>query len=82
MLYKLSWCNVACLPPNSQLSLFRLLGNLLFLLKFLFIVYFWLHWVFVAVCWLSLVSTSGGYSLVAVHELITAVASLVAAPRL
>ena len=49
-------------------------------LMYLFI--FWLHWVFVAACGLSLVVASGGYSLVAVHGLIMAVASLVAEHRL
>ena len=41
-----------------------------------------LHWVFVAVCRLSLVVASGGYSLVAVHGLLIAVASLVSEHRL
>ena len=39
--------------------------------------YFWLRWVFVAACELSLVAVSEGYSLVAVHALLTEVASLV-----
>ena len=30
---------------------------------FIYLFYFWLHWVFVAGCRLSLVSQSGGYSL-------------------
>ena len=37
---------------------------------------FWLHWVFSAACGLSLVTVTRGYSLVAVHALLTAVASL------
>ena len=40
-------------------------------------VYFWFHWVFIAVCVLSLVAVSGGYSLVVVLRLLTAVTSLV-----
>ena len=46
--------------------------------KKIFIIYLRLHWVFVAVCRLSLIATSGGYSLVAGHGLLIAVASLVA----
>ena len=44
---------------------------------YLFIYLFWLCWVFVAVCRLSLVVGSGGYSLVVLHGLLMAVASLV-----
>ena len=43
---------------------------------------FWLCWVFVAACRLSLAATSGDYSLVVVHRLLTAVACLVAEHRL
>ena len=39
--------------------------------------FFWLCWVFVAVHGLSLRAVSGGYSLAAVHRLLTALASLV-----
>ena len=39
---------------------------------------FWLLWVFVVAGGLSLVAESGAYSLVAVHGLLTAAASLVA----
>ena len=39
-------------------------------------------WVSVAVCRLSLVAAGGGYSLAAVHRLLTVVASLVAEHRL
>jgi len=42
----------------------------------------WLWWVFVAACGLSLVVVSGGYCLVAVQGLLTAVASLVVEHRL
>ena len=49
--------------------------NFFFLNKF---IYFWLRWVFVAVRGLSLVAVRGGYSFVAVHRLLIAVASLVA----
>ena len=52
-----------------------------FLKKFLFIS-FWLHWVFIVAHRLSLVAASGGYSLVVVHGLLIAVASLVAEHRL
>ena len=41
-------------------------------------VHFWLRWVFIAACGLSLVVVSGGNSLVAVHGLLIAVASLAA----
>ena len=37
--------------------------------------YFWLHWALIAVCGLSLVAVSRGYSLIALHGLLTAVAS-------
>ena len=40
--------------------------------------YCWLHWVFVATRGLSLVVVSRDFSLVAVHGLLAAVASLVA----
>ena len=39
------------------------------------LVFFWLHWVFVAALRLSLVAASGGYSLAAVHGLLTALSS-------
>ena len=43
-----------------------------FVFKFLFTYfYFWLFWVLVAVCGLSLTAASGGYSLVAVGELLS-----------
>ena len=41
-------------------------------------IYIWLRWVFVAARGLSLVAVSGGYSFLAVHRLLIAVASLVA----
>ena len=44
----------------------------------LIFIYFWLHWVFVAVHGLSLVAESQGWSPVAEHRLLVAVASLVA----
>ena len=46
-----------------------------------FFLYFWLCWVFIAVCGLSLVVTSGGYSLGMVFGPPIAVASLVADHR-
>ena len=45
-------------------------------LPYLFI-YSWLHWVFTAAFRLSLAVVSGGSPLVAVHGLLTVVASLV-----
>ena len=47
----------------------------IYTLLYLFIC-FWLRWVFVAVLGLSLVLASGGCSLVAMHGLLLAVASL------
>ena len=44
--------------------------------------FFWLCWVFVAAWGFSLVAASGSYSLVAVHGLFIAVASLVVEHRL
>ena len=44
--------------------------------KYLFI-YFWLHWVFVAAHGIFLVATSRGYSLIAMHGFLIAVAPLV-----
>ena len=64
--------------PSTQmrkLRLGRLRSNIFFLS-------FWLCWVFVATCGLSLVVASGGYSLVSVCRLLTAVASLAAEHRL
>ena len=45
-------------------------------------IYFWLCWVFFAASRLSLVVGSGGYSLVALHRLLIAVASLIVEHRL
>ena len=53
-------------------ELFYLLFQIIYLC-----VYFWLCWIIVAACGLSLVAASGGYSLVAMHRLLIAVASLV-----
>ena len=47
-----------------------------FILFCLFI--FWLPWVFIATLGLSLVAVSGGYSLVSVYGLLSAMVSLVA----
>ena len=44
--------------------------------------YLWLRWVFVAMSRLSLIADSGGYSLVGVHGLLIAAASLVVEYRL
>jgi len=52
-----------------------------FLALFIYLI-LWLWWVFVAACGLSLVVVSGGYCLVAVQGLLTAVASLVVEHRL
>ena len=43
--------------------------------------YFWLCWVFIIAQALSLVAATGGYSLVGVHRLLTAAASLVLGHR-
>ena len=48
---------------------------------FLNFISFWLHWIFIDACRLSLPAASGSNSLVAVHGLLTAVASLVAENR-
>ena len=57
--------------------------------RFLFLIYvciyftyFWLHWVFVAVCRHSLVVVNEDYSLIAMHRLLSAMASLVASQGL
>ena len=47
-----------------------------------YFIYFWMHWFFVAACGLFLVAASGGYSLVAVHRFLIAVASHVKELRL
>lgn len=44
---------------------------------YLLIYFFQLDWVFIVLHGFSLVATSWGYSLVAVHKLLTAVASLI-----
>ena len=44
-------------------------------------IYFWLCWVFIAAQGLSLVTASGGSSLVAVHRFLIVVASLAAEHR-
>ena len=48
----------------------------------LIFIYFWLCWVFIAGRGLSLVTASGGSSLVVVHGVLTAVPTLVAEQRL
>ena len=55
-------------------------GNHKFVFSFMYL--FWLHWVFIAARGLSLAAESGGYSLVALCQLLTAVTSLVAEHRL
>ena len=52
-----------------------------FLKEFLKSIYFWLYYVFLAVYGLSLVAAGKGYSLVMVHRLLIAVASLAAELR-
>ena len=47
-----------------------------------FFFFFWLFWIFVAASGLSIVTVKRGYSLVAVHRLLIAVASLAAEHRL
>ena len=63
--------------PSVFPLLFRSTSFLGFL-KYIYIYIYWLCWVFVAACGLSLVVESRGYSLVVVHGLLIAVASLVA----
>ena len=69
---------------QTRLSLFD--SKLLFFLQWLFFnilfyfIYFWLCWVFIAVWALSLAAASWGCSLVTVHQLLIAVASLVVEP--
>ena len=56
----------------------RVIFIYIYILNILFIfIYFWLYWVFIAVHGLSLVVASGVYSLVLVHRLLIAVASLI-----
>ena len=53
-----------CQVLANFLGFCYLTHNNLFFLKFIyFIYYFWLHWVFIAARGLSLVTASGGYSL-------------------
>ena len=63
---------------TSLALIYLVTGSLSFFLKN----DFWLHWVFMALQWLSLVAASGGYSMVSVHGILTAVASLVVEHRL
>ena len=68
---------------NNFIYFFKIILFLFyFIKKFLKFIYFWLHWVFVAVLGLSLVVASRGLLFVAVHGLLTAVASLVVEHRL
>ena len=57
-------------------------GDLIFCLSFNYLFCSCLWWVFLAACRLSLAATSRGYSLVAVHRLLTALAPLVEEHRL
>ena len=60
---------------SEQLTL---LYYLFFFNKFILFIYFWLHWVFVAVRGLFSSCGERGLLFVAVHRLLTALASLVA----
>ena len=60
----------------------NLLSVSFFLNKCIHLLYFWLCWVSVTAPGLSLVAVSGGYSLVAMHELLIALTSLVVEPGL
>ena len=66
---------------TSSLPIHLLMDIEAFLALFIYLI-LWLWWVFVAACGLSLVVVSGGYCLVAVQGLLTAVASLVVEHRL
>ena len=57
--------------PDCSQTLFFFIFTVLF-------IYFWLCSVFIVVCGLSLIAASEGYSLIAVHGLLTAISSLVA----
>ena len=70
------WGRIRCRTQTSA-SLQRLLPRIFFFFESNLFLYFWLHWVFVASCRLSLVTASGGCSLVAVLRLLMVVASLV-----
>ena len=68
-------------PDLSTLSLVPSKPHPFFFFKELFI-YFWLHWVCVAACGLCLVDASRGYSLVAMHRLLVAMASFIVEHKL
>ena len=64
---------------NSKLIIIRINVLIFIFVNFFFLIcLFWLFWAFVTMCKLSLVATSGGYSLVEVLGLLTVVASFVA----
>ena len=73
-------------PPTSMsfipIFLISIFLIMVYFCLFIYLFYFWLHWVFVAGCGLSLVSQSGGYSLVMVPGLPVAAASLAVEHRL
>ena len=60
-------------PENGEFLL--LIDISLWKNLFIYLFYFWPHWPFVAASRLSLIAGSRGYSLIAVHRLLTAVAS-------
>ena len=67
-------------PPGLK-KMFCIMTMAVILFKKKLFIY-WLHWVFIAPCRLPLVPASGGYFLVVVHRLLTAVASPVVGHRL
>ena len=80
-------CLLGAMLHSLKASLFMLLSkssssSLTFCLTLkLLLIYFWLCWVFIAMHRLSLVTVSGGYSLVA-HRILIAIAPLVAEHKL
>ena len=61
------------IPSNKEKSVFQPVSNIFKNIC----IYFWLPWVFIAACRLSLAAMGRAYSLVAMHGLLIAVASLV-----
>ena len=68
--------SVTCQPSPFLLSYLILISNRVHHQKEDLLIYFWLHCVFMAACRLSLVLATRGYSQVAIHGLLIAVASL------
>ena len=94
MFYHTIWESMQGLPYSLKRHLVERQITFPFIKKFFqepqfyLFLHFWLHWIFAAALRLSLVAATKGYSshavasLVAEHELWSAQASVVAAPRL